>query len=978
MTEFNTVEKPLLKYAQQAGWEFVSPEQALTLRKGESGTLFYPILKKSLITLNSDFLNEKNAEEVIQKIENTPDTIEGNKKTLNWIRGHGMFFDPQENRNRNIQLIDFNHSQNNTFQVTHQFSYKNPYKTNRPDVMFLINGIPIAIVENKKPGIKNSMEQAVQQLKRLEQETPEIMTQPQVFNITDTLQYFYGATWNYSRKNIFNWKQELQKPLDSRGKDGKRTKHISLETAVLTFFEKTHFLKMIKDWVLFFYKENELQKTILKQHQTRAVEKIIKRCQEPSKKRALIWHTQGSGKTFTMLITAKLILESNKQATVLLTVDRNELEGQLSIWVQRLIQELETGGHLVRQAHSRQDLKGLLTQDFRGLIISMIHKFKDLPARLNDREDFYVFIDEAHRSVEGDLGNYLTGALPQATLVGFTGTPIDKTSKGKGTFKVFGKNDQQGYLDKYPIAESIEDGTTVPLRHSLAPNNMRVQEDILDKEFFQIAETEGVSDIETLNNILKQSATLRTFLKSSERVDNIAKYIAGHFKNNVQPLGYKAFLVAVDREASALYKKALDKYLPPEISKVVYTKGLNDSRLLKQHHIDKSTESTIRKDFTKPSHDPQILIVTDKLLTGYDAPILYCMYLDKPMRDHVLLQAIARVNRPYEDHTGSTKPCGLIVDFIGIFESMKKALAFDSDEVNAVIEDLNELMLKFQSMMKNDMKIYLSTTAEGHDKRIEKLIYETFLDPQEREKFIKQFKELEGLYEILSPDPALRPYLTDYQNIAELYREIKQTYADNTDFIAEIAQKTEKLLKKTTTLRAFSGITKTYEINESVLKKLKENQNIENKEIICLARSLQKESEEKRKTEPYLISLSERSKQIMKEFETKQKNAKTALTAMTKLAEEKVDWQKTRTKSTLSDQEFIIAWYLKKQGINAFEEVARQISEIFDQFKNFYKNKDEKRQLKTDIYKILMDKLPENKWVESTTEIMKSIEETKK
>ena len=761
MTEANTVEEPLLKYAQQAGWECVTPEQALTLRKGESGTLFYPILKQALIKLNPTFLNAQNTNEVIQKIENIPDTIEGNKTNLNWMRGQGMFLDPKEKRNRNVQLIDFENPHNNTFQVTQQFSYKNFHKTNRPDVIFLINGLPIAIVENKKPGIKNSMEQAIQQLKRLEQETPEIMTQTQVFNITDALQYFYGVTWNYSRKNIFNWKKDLQ---------AQRTKNISLESAVLTFFNKQHFLKMIKDWVLFYYKENELQKTILKQHQTRAVQKIIKRCQSVDKKRALIWHTQGSGKTFTMLTTAKLILESNTQATVLLTVDRNELEGQLSIWVQRLIQELQTGGHLVRQAYSKQNLKTLLKQDFKGLIISMIHKFKDLPANINMRENFYVFIDEAHRSIEGDLGNYLTGALPQATLVGFTGTPIDKISKGKGTFKVFGKNDPQGYLDKYSIAESIEDGTTLPLRHSLAPNKMRVQDDLLDKEFFQIAQTEGVSDIDTLNNILKQSATLRTFLKSSDRVNNIAQYIAKHFKDNVQPLGYKAFLVAVDREASALYKKALDQYLPPEISKVIYTKGLNDSTLLKQHHIDKNTESTIRKNFTKPDHNPQILIVTDKLLTGFDAPILYCMYLDKPMRDHVLLQAIARVNRPYEDKTGKAKPCGLILDFIGIFKSMKKALAFDSDEVNAVIEDLNDLMLRFQSMMKNDMKPYLLRTAESPDKKIEKLIYETFLDPKEREKFIKQFKELENLYEILSPDPELRPYIKDYQNIAQLYR----------------------------------------------------------------------------------------------------------------------------------------------------------------------------------------------------------------
>ena len=750
---------------------------------------------------------------VVQTIDTISDTMAGNKENLDWIRGQEVFSDEKEKRKRNVKVIDFLNPENNVFHVTQQWSYANPHKTNCADVMFLINGIPFAIVENKKPGVRGSMEKAIEQLKRLERETPEIMSHPQIFNITDAFQYFYGATWNYSRKGIFNWKKEKQE---------QRNKNISLEEAVLTFFEKNHFLKMIRDWILFYYKENELQKTILKQHQTRAVEKVIKRCNEPSKKRALIWHTQGSGKTFTMLTAARLILESNNQATVMIIVDRNELEGQLSVWVDRIIKELKTGGILIEQANSKKDLQELLESDFRGLIISMLHKFKDIPANICKRDNFYIFIDEAHRSVEGDLGNYLIGALPNATLIGFTGTPIDNTSKGRGTFKVFGKDDEKGYLDKYSIAESINDGTTVKLRHSLAPNKMRVKENLLEKEFFQIADTEGISDIDTLNKILKRSVTLRSFLKSSNRIDEISQWIAKHFTENVRPLGYKAFVVAVDREACALYKKALDKYLPSEISKVVYTKGLNDSELLQQHQLDKVDEGKIRKLFTKAEHNPQILIVTDKLLTGYDAPILYCMYLDKPMRDHVLLQAIARVNRPYEDKEGRRKPCGLVVDFVGVFKSLKKALSFDSDEVNAVIEDLDCLMQKFKSMMETDMKPYLSVTAKGADKKLEKLVYETLLDPKTREKFFDKFKEIENLYEILSPDEELRPYIGDYKNIAELYRIVRNTYKEQTDFISDICKKTENLIQQSSDLNTFLGISKTYEINKDTLKKIKE------------------------------------------------------------------------------------------------------------------------------------------------------------
>ena len=970
-TESKTVEEPLIKYARQAGWEYISPNMALDLRRGETGRLFYSVLRESLIRLNSKFLNEGNVDGLLQKIDNVSDTIEGNKKTLDWARGQEVFFDAKEKRNRNVTLIDFVKPENNVFQVTQQWSYKNPYKKNRPDTMFLINGMPFAIVENKRPGVRESMTKAIEQLKRLERETPEIMSHPQVFNITDALQYFYGATWNYSRKNIFNWKKEVQ---------GQRTKNITLEESVLTFFEKKHFLKMIKDWILFYYKENELQKTILKQHQTRAIEKVVNRCEEKSKKRALIWHTQGSGKTFTMLTAARLILESNKQATVMIIVDRNELEGQLSKWVDRMIKELKTNGILIEQANSKRDLQTLLKSDFRGLIISMLHKFKDISANSCERDDFYIFIDEAHRSVEGDLGNYLTGALPNATLIGFTGTPIDKTSRGRGTFKVFGKDDKKGYLDKYPIAESIDDGTTVKLRHSLAPNKMIAEENLLEREFFQVADTEGISDIDTLNNILKKSVTLRAFLKSSERVDDISQWIAKHFTENVQPLGYKAFLVAVDREACALYKKALDKYLPKEISQVVYTKGPNDSELLQKYQIEKNDEVTVRKEFIKADRNPQILIVTDKLLTGYDAPILYCMYLDKPMRDHVLLQAIARVNRPYEDNRGMRKPCGLVIDFVGVFKSLQKALSFDSDEVNSVIESLDFLMEKFKSMMETDMQIYLSVTAKGADKLLEKLVYETLLDEKEREKFFDKFKEIENLYEILSPDKELSPYISDYRKIAELYRIVKDTYRERTDFIYDVCKKTEKLIKELAEISSFSGIVKTYEINEVTLKKIKEDQDKEsdNKKVINLIRSIQQESKKKSKQEPYLISISERSKKIMTEFERKQKNSKEALESVIKLMEEKVNIQEMRKQSALSHQEFIIAWPLKKQKVNDFEGLAAQINESVDKFKNFYSSSDEKRQLKMDMYKILSGHIPDDKLVSVSEEIMESIEETKK
>jgi type I restriction enzyme R subunit len=242
---------------------------------------------------------------------------------------------------------------------------------------------------------------------------------------------------------------------------------------------------------------------------------------------------------------------------VIMLVDRNELESQLFSNVSAY------GIGSVQVTQSKDHLRRLLREDFRGLVVTMIHKFDDIPADINTRESIIVLADEAHRSTGGDLGNYLFAALPNATLIGFTGTPIDRLSRGKGTFKVFGIDDERGYLDKYNIAESIRDGTTLPLHYALAPSELLVDKETLEKQFLSLTEAEGVADVEELNALLDKAVELKELMKSPQRVEAVAAYVANHFSSNVQPIGFKAFLVAVDREACAFYKKALDKHLPP-------------------------------------------------------------------------------------------------------------------------------------------------------------------------------------------------------------------------------------------------------------------------------------------------------------------------------------------------------------------------------------------------------------------------------
>jgi type I restriction enzyme, R subunit len=1010
-TESVTVQHPLTRYASQAGWIIVPKEEAPTLRRGESGLFFYNLLKQKLQDLNPGVVTPEMADDIIHRLESVRNNIEGNSEILSWLRGERSVHVEAEKRHRNITLIDFKDASKNAFHVTEEWQYTNGSHTNRADDVFLINGIPIAIVECKSAKKHNAMEEALIQIRRYHKETPEMVTLPQVFDFSHLIEFFYGVTWNLDRKNIFVWKAVagdekgkgadssknglLSPALSSGGGEGEAAAGPggpanrqagtpalqSYEAKVKAFFAPLHVLEMIKEWILFFVKDDELQKTILRQHQTRAAVKVVGRCADEAKKTGLVWHTQGSGKTFTMIIAARLILEQQDvfgKATVILVIDRNELEGQLMGWVERLLGELQTKDIKIEHAHSKARLVELLKSDFRGLIVTMIHKFESADKNLCVRPDVYVLIDEAHRSTGGDLGTYLMAALPKATLIGFTGTPIDLTAYGKGTFKVFAKEDEQGYLDKYSIAESIEDKTTLKLRYTHAPNEICLPDELLEDEFFKLAEREAITDVEDLNRILDRAVKLKIFMKSDKRVPAVAKFVAEHFKKNVQPLGYKAFLVAVDREACALYKQELDKLLPPEWSRPIYIKVHNDPEklpLVAKYQSSESDEKTARQNFPKRDHNPQILIVTDKLLTGYDAPILYCMYLDKPMRDHVLLQAIARVNRPYEEQNPDggvrEKPCGLIVDFVGVLGKLKKALRFDSKDVSGVVEDLDILFADFNRRMTGPAKNYLAlATGKMDDTAVERAI-DAFEDKKKREAFYKFFKELENLYEILSPDPSLRDFITDYGRLAALYEVVRNAYGAKTTFLGDVAKKTEQLIRNTAGYSGLAGITKPVVIDEKMLAKIRESQASDTNKVINLVKSIQETVTEKGTVAPYLITIGERAEAIREQYDERQVSTEEARKQLELLAAESIEAGKAKTESGLDDDTFALYWELKRHIYKEPKKLAVALSEPFRRFPNFASNADEMRQLKAELYKLLLPVAQGKKMVEIAERLVK-------
>jgi type I restriction enzyme R subunit len=967
-SESNSVQRPFIRYAVEAGWKYLSPDEALNLRQGGvTSPVLDAVLLGQLTKLNPGIVNAARAQDIVRQFIRVRPTIEGNLDAWEFLKGLKTVFVDTEKRERNLQLLDPVNVDANQFHVTEEFTFSNGTPPDiRLDIVFFINGVPVLPVETKKATAMDGIAQALDDLRYYHKKGPELLALGQLHALTHLIRFYYGATWNLSAKALFNWRDEALAADD-------------FESLCKTFIAPRRVLRVLTDFILFTRKDDELSKVVLRPHQMRGAERCVARARDKKKKRGLVWHTQGSGKTYTMIVTAKLLIEDPffENPTVILLVDRNELEAQL-------FGNLEAVGFgHVEVAHTKDHLRRLLKSDRRGLIVSMIHKFDGMPANINTRSNVFVLVDEAHRTTGGDLGNYLLGALPNATLLGFTGTPIDRTAQGKGTFKVFGFEDEKGYLDKYSIRESIQDGTTVPLHYALAPNELRVDRETLEKEFLGLASAEGVSDIEDLNKILEQAVTLRNMLKNRDRVEKVAAYVAKHFRENVEPMGYKAFLVGVDREACCLYKEALDKHLPPECSQVVISQaGKKDSEHLKRHYLSDDAEKAVRKAFRKPDEQPKILIVTEKLLTGFDAPILYCMYLDKPMRDHVLLQAIARVNRPYEDDDGRRKPSGFVLDFVGIFEKLEKALAFDSQDVTGVIQGVEVLQARFAEMVGTARQEYLpvldcggkpgatplserrakgkapsplrSAGALQSDKAVEAVL-EHFRDKEKREEFYAFFKELQNIYEILSPDAFLRPFLADYDALLRMFHLLRVNYDRDQPVDKEFLRKTARLVQAHTQSGAIEDPTKFHALNAKVLEAIAKQKQSDTVKVFNLLKALANLVNAKAGGEPYLISIGDRAEEIAVAFESRQMTTQQALELLEKLIAELKGAEKDRDATGLSPEAFAVFYVLKTDGVEEPLKAAQAIEEAFKQHPHWQTSEHQEQDVRRAIYKALID-----------------------
>lgn len=936
ISERADVQDRIIDYLQSIGWEYLYPNDIQNLRAYNIKQPFLiPIAKRKLEELNRGIITDENVDEILRRLKFLPANLQGNEEFLSYLRGQKTVYVDKERRERNIKLVDYNNPENNSFSITKEFWFEDKSKR-RADIVLFLNGLPIGIIETKSPVVEEAEEEAFSQLKIYNEDLPELFKFLQFYAACDGIRLYYGPTWKYESKTFYRWKTE---------------NGYKLENQIKTFLDTEEVLKTLEDYIAFLSIDDEAKKYILKQHQRRTINKILERILTTEKNKGLIWHTQGAYKTLTMIVSAKKLREAPEleNPTILAVVDRIELEGQI-------YQNFEAFGfpNVVR-AESKEHLRELLASDYHGLIITIIHKFEGMPKHVNERNNIVILIDEAHRSQEGDLGNYMHGALPNAFYFGFTGTPIDRGKIGRGTFATFGYPEEP-YLDKYSIDESIEDKTTVPLYYTLTPTDLHVDKNTLEEEFFKVVEKEGAASIEGINKIIEKAKKLKAVLKSYDRIDKIANHIAEHYLNFIEPLGFKAFIVAVDREACAMYKEAVDKYLPPEYTRVVYTSDHKDNELLRRYHISKEEEKTIRKAFKSPEEMPKILIVTEKLLTGYDAPILYAMYLDKPLKDHTLLQAIARVNRPYE-----SKTCGMVVDYIGIFENLQRALAFDSKDISRGLLDIELLKKRFGDLMGQAKEILSQADIEDEKRRVTNII-EFFFEEERRNEFVKIFKQIQELYEILSPDEFLRDYLRDYQLLLQVYKIIYNTFnpeAERKKIHRDILKKTEELIKGSVELKNITDSLPVYEINKDIANLVRADKLSERVKIANLRRSLVIYIDENKERQPFLISISEKIEEIIDQLRERQRSVESALGDLAKLAEEIDASKEEQEKSGLSKEEFSIFWILRSYGVDNPEVMTKRIYEGMEKQEEWFYNEKIERRLRMSLYRLLQPRKAE-------------------
>jgi type I restriction enzyme R subunit len=842
-------------------------------------------VREALIRLNPEIAAQPDrADEVLYKLRaiilsvRSDGLIRANEEFTAWLRGERSMPFGENNEHVQVRLIDFDGLESsldqNQYVVTRQFTYRAGSAERRADLVLLVNGLPLVLIEAKTPtrAAVTWVDGAVQVHDDYERFVPELFV-CNVFSVaTEGKAYHYGSL-GLPVKDWGPWHVDDHSANTHPLKTLQRSAESMLRPQVV--------LDILASFTLFATdRRKRRSKIICRYQQYEAANRIVDRVLSGAPRKGLIWHFQGSGKSLLMVFAAqKLRLHPLlKNPTVIIVVDRIDLDTQIT--------GTFTGADIpnLAKAETREKLQQLLAQDVRKIIITTIFKFAAVDTAadgvLNQRHNIIALVDEAHRTQEGDLGRKMRAALPNAFLFGLTGTPINRIDRN--TFYAFGADeDHKGYLSRYGFEESIRDGATLKLHFEPRLLELHIDKLAIDAAFREM--TGGLSDLDR-DNLGKTAAKMAVLVKTPERVRRVCEDIVQHFTTKVEPNGFKAQIVTFDRESCLLYKTQLDKLLPPDASAVVMTVNANEPQY-KPFERSRDEEERLLDRFRDPNDPLKLLIVTAKLLTGFDAPILQVMYLDKPLRDHTLLQAICRVNRTWSEQ----KTHGLIVDYLGIFDDVASALEFDDKSMAAVVSNIQELKDRLPEAMQKCLAFFagVDRSVEGYEGLI--AAQQCLPNNTARDNFGAEYSLLGKLWEAISPDTILGPYEKDYKWLSQVYQSVQPASGHGKLIWHSLGAKTIELIHQNVHVDAVRDDLDTLVLDADLLEAVLSNPDPKNaKEIeIKVARRLRKHL-----GNPKFKALSERLDALRDRFESGVLNSVEFLKQLLQIAREVLQAEK--------------------------------------------------------------------------------------
>lgn len=779
--EGNLVEKPAIEQLVKLGYKYVHGSELQPLVSNERNTSKDVVLESTLLnslkkinpTISDDNLKRVAREITVLQQSNL---IESNQFVYNMLVQYTSVEQQGEKRRQHetVKIVDFDNPLNNEFYVVNQTKYLGHKEPNIiPDIILYVNGLPLAVIECKQPYIPNPMESAIDQLRRYantrrseDMEGCERLFHYNQIMVATCRDKALAGTISSQAGHYLSWH-----------KFNKNDTRTAQEILIDTLFKPENFLDIIRNFTVFDVDDGRVIKKIPRYQQYRAVNNAVDRLlneKAKEKRGGVIWHTQGSGKSLTMAFLATKIRNTEKlrDSKLVFILDRTDLQKQLSDTFKVVL------GETITIAKNVDNFKEMLASPSSDTVVGMLQKFQESELEnfpvLNESDKVIVLVDEAHRGHYSSFASHLNVALPNAPKIAFTGTPLVKDDK---TEREFGS-----YIDMYTIEQAVEDGATVQIVYEGRESKTKVTGDSLNK-LFDIYFKDKTE--EEKSAIIKKYGKERSVLEAPKRIEMIAADILEHYNAKIKPEGFKAQIVCESRRAAILYKEALDKLGAPE-AQVVISGSHNDEAFYKPYTDEAKQKEYIRRFKLSMDKDQlSFLIVADKLLTGFDAPIEQVMYLDKPLKEHSLLQAIARVNR-----TKSGKEYGYIVDYYGLSDYLKEALAmFSANDVKNALQPLTDEIPKMTARHNVVMQHFKDMDLSDLDKCIASLS-----DVQKRSKFEEDFKKFLKSINAVLPDKAAAPYLSDMKKLGKINHGARNLYRDEQLNIVDAGVKVRKLI----------------------------------------------------------------------------------------------------------------------------------------------------------------------------------------